>query len=109
MPKLQKDFVVSPMILRFMKMKVAPTFCPDCRLQRRLSFRNERTLYKRPCELCGQETISMYDPVSGIKIIVVNVGSLTGGIQWIMAKNMIFSSFFPQFSDLIKFLIEFVF
>jgi hypothetical protein len=29
----------------------SPTFCPDCRQQRRLSFRNERKLYKRKCDL----------------------------------------------------------
>jgi hypothetical protein len=28
-----------------------PNFCPDCRQQRRLSFRNERKLYKRKCDL----------------------------------------------------------
>ena len=27
----------------------APTLCSDCRQQRRLSFRNERNLYKREC------------------------------------------------------------
>jgi len=45
------------------KMKVpAPTFCPDCRLQRRLSFRNERMLYHRDCDLCGKKSISIYQP-----------------------------------------------
>jgi hypothetical protein len=28
-----------------------PTLCPECRQQRRLSFRNERKLYKRKCDL----------------------------------------------------------
>lgn len=43
------------------KVKVpAPTFCPDCRLQRRLSFRNERILSKRACDLCRKEVISVY-------------------------------------------------
>jgi Zn ribbon nucleic-acid-binding protein len=28
----------------------SPTFCPDCRQQRRLTFRNERKLYKRKCD-----------------------------------------------------------
>jgi len=28
----------------------SPTLCPDCRHQRRLSFRNERNLYKRKCD-----------------------------------------------------------
>lgn len=37
-----------------------PTFCPNCRLQRRLAFRNERTLYKRTCDLCKQSIVSVY-------------------------------------------------
>ncbi len=37
-----------------------PTWCPECRLQRRLVWRNERTLYKRTCDLCKMSVISMY-------------------------------------------------
>ncbi len=37
-----------------------PLFCPDCRMQRRIAFRNERTLYKRACDLCKKEGISIY-------------------------------------------------
>src|SRR3989339_1540309 len=45
------------------KIKVpAPTFCPECRAQRRLAFRNERNLYKRKCDLCGKDIISRYSP-----------------------------------------------
>ena len=40
----------------------APTFCPDCRQQRRLSFRNERNLYKRKCDATEKEIISIYSP-----------------------------------------------
>jgi len=40
----------------------APTFCPECRLQRRLAFHNLLNLYKRPCDLCKKDTISMYPP-----------------------------------------------
>ncbi|MDP1760014.1 MAG: hypothetical protein Q8L01_00910, partial [Candidatus Woesebacteria bacterium] len=60
----KKDFVIEPDDFAFYeKIKVPPpTFCPDCRLQRRLSFRNERALYKRPCDLCGKEVISIYHP-----------------------------------------------
>ena len=62
----KKDFVIEPDDFDFYeKMKVpSPTFCPECRLQRRLSFRNERMLYKRPCDLCGNEVISIYHPES---------------------------------------------
>ena len=39
-----------------------PTLCPDCRQQRRLTFRNERKLYKRKCDATGKDTISIYSP-----------------------------------------------
>ncbi len=43
------------------RMKVPPpTFCPECRLVRRLAFRNERSLYKRKCDLCGEAKIMMF-------------------------------------------------
>lgn len=37
-----------------------PTFCPDCRLQRRFIFRNERTYYKCTCDLCKKDIIATY-------------------------------------------------
>lgn len=47
----------------YKKMDVpAPTFCPQCRLQRRLAFFNIFNLYKRPCGLCKKDFISTYRP-----------------------------------------------
>src|SRR3989338_11098534 len=44
------------------KMKVPnPKVCPDCRFKMRAVFRNERTLYKRVCDLCGSSIITMYN------------------------------------------------
>jgi len=37
-----------------------PTWCPDCRLQRRLAFFNERTLYRRSCDLCKKNFVSIF-------------------------------------------------
>jgi hypothetical protein len=37
-----------------------PLYCPNCRMIRRLAFRNERTLYKRPCDLCKKDGVSLY-------------------------------------------------
>ena len=37
-----------------------PLMCPDCRMQRRIAFRNERTLYRRACDLCKKDGISLY-------------------------------------------------
>jgi len=41
-----------------------PTFCSACRFQRRLAFRNERTLYRRKCDLCGEMKVSNFRPDS---------------------------------------------
>ncbi len=53
------EFIIEPDDFSFYeKIKVpAPTFCPDCRLQRRLAFRNERNL-------CKENIISIYSPKS---------------------------------------------
>ena len=45
-----------------------PKYCPNCRQQRRLSFRNERTYYKRKCDLTGKNIISIYAPDSKVKV-----------------------------------------
>ena len=41
-----------------------PTLCPECRSQRRLAFRNERTLYHRKCDLTGKQIVTMFSPES---------------------------------------------
>ena len=62
----KSDFVIEPDDFAFYeKIKVPPpTFCPACRLQRRLLHRNERTLYKRSCDLCKKSMIARYAPES---------------------------------------------
>ncbi len=58
----KNDFIIEPDDFSFYeKIKVPPpTFCPECRQQRRMSWRNERTLYKRICDLCENSMISIY-------------------------------------------------
>ncbi|OGZ00879.1 MAG: hypothetical protein A2946_03910 [Candidatus Liptonbacteria bacterium RIFCSPLOWO2_01_FULL_53_13] len=55
----KSPFTIEPEDFNFYeKVKVPPpTFCPECRLIRRMVYRNERALYKRKCDLCGQERI----------------------------------------------------
>lgn len=57
-------FTIAPEDLAFYeRIKVpAPTWCPWCRDQRRLAFRNERSLYQRTCDLCQKNIISVYSP-----------------------------------------------
>lgn len=40
----------------------APTHCPDCRTQRRMAWRNERSLYPATCAKCHKAMISRHDP-----------------------------------------------
>src|SRR3989344_1661313 len=64
--KCKQKFILEKDDLSFYeKMKVPnPKICPDCRFKMRAVFRNERTLYKRTCDLCGSSIITMYNPVS---------------------------------------------
>ena len=66
----KKDFIVEPDDFGFYKkMKVPPpTFCPECRLQRRLAWRNERGLHNRECDLCKKKIISIYDRESNMTV-----------------------------------------
>lgn len=60
----KKDFTIEPDDFAFYeKMGVNnPLSCPDCRAQLRLSFRNERVFYKRKCDKCNKDVVSMYSP-----------------------------------------------
>ncbi len=51
------------------KIKVPPpTFCPECRRQRRWAWRNNMSLYNRKCDLCDKPVVSIYAPDSGLTI-----------------------------------------
>ncbi len=58
----EQSFTVEPEDFAFYeKMKVPPpTWCPECRLMRRLAWRNERSLYQRSCSLCNGKIIATY-------------------------------------------------
>lgn len=58
----KSEFTIEADDFTFYKKLVVPppTFCPECRLQRRLAWRNERTLYQRQCDLCKKNIIAMY-------------------------------------------------
>ncbi len=58
----EKEFGIRDEDLVFYEQMKSPTpqYCPDCRMMRRLAFRNERTLYKRKCDLCGENGVSLY-------------------------------------------------
>ena len=54
----------------YQKMKVpAPTRCPDCQLQSRLAYRNERTLYSRRDSIEGKNVISVFSPDKPLPVV----------------------------------------
>lgn len=64
------SFTIEPEDFAFyQKMSVpAPTWCPECRLQRRLAFFNERILYKRNCDLCSKSMMTMFAPAAPMPV-----------------------------------------
>ncbi len=86
------------------KIKVPPpTHCPDCRLQRRLGFRNERTLYKRECDACKKEVIGVFPPDTPFPVYCQSCWNSDGWDPFVYAREYDFSRpFFEQFRDLQK-------
>lgn len=57
----------------YKKMDVpTPTFCPDCRQQRRLARRNEKNLYLRTCDMCKNKVVSIYPDGCGFLAYCAN-------------------------------------
>jgi len=101
----KKDFVIEPDDFSFYeKMKVpAPTWCPECQLMRRLSFRNERMIYKRKESEGENDIISTF---STDKPVTVYSHDHWWSDSWSpldYGKDYDFSKpFFVQISELIK-------
>ena len=66
----QKDFTIEPEDFNFYeKIKVPPpTFCPECRLQRRMTWRNDWHLFKKKDARTGEEIFSFLPEESPVKI-----------------------------------------
>ena len=86
------------------KIKVPPpTWCPECRMIRRMMYRNERTLYKQNCDLCGKSTISMYDPTKGYVVYCTDCYASDNWNPNDFARDYDFSKpFFEQLAILFK-------
>ena len=66
----KQNLVIEPEDFAFYeKMKVPPpTWCPECRLKRRMVWRNERNLYRVKDAASGQEVFSGIQPQSGLTV-----------------------------------------
>lgn len=100
----KQDFTIEPEdFLFYEKMKVpAPTFCPECRMVRRMLWRNERSLYHRTCDATGKNVISCFSSESNI---VVYDRDYWWSDKWdvlAFGKEYGFSKpFFVQFNELL--------
>ena len=86
------------------KMKVPPpTFCPDCRIVRRMSWRNERTLYHRKCDATGKDIITMFAPEQPLLVYERDYWWSDKWDQNAAGRDYDFSKpFFQQFRELLK-------
>ncbi len=80
-----------------------PRLCPPCRAQRRLAWRNERSLYVRRCDSSGQTRVAMYQPETPFPVFTKNEwwgdgwDALSYGCDYDFSR-----SFFDQFAQLFK-------
>jgi len=100
-----QEFCIEPEDFNFYeRIRVpAPTWCPECRMKRRMTFRSEHSLFKRKCDLCGKEIIAMYHPEAEV---IVYCYDCWWSDKWDAAdygREYDFSKpFFEQFGRLLK-------
>lgn len=103
--KCKNEFSLSATLKEFLNDRNLPypTLCPDCKDQRRASFRNERHFYPRRCDLCGKAIVTMYGSDSPYHVLC---GDCWWSDKWDacgIGRDFVFGeSFFEQYSDLMK-------
>jgi len=100
----KQQFTIEPEDFNFYeKMKVpAPTWCPECRFVRRFLWRNERSLYRRKCDLCHKDILSAYDPRESWNVYCYTCWWGDGWDPLAYGKEYDFKKpFFEQFIDLL--------
>lgn len=92
---------ISPQIAGKRELLPPPTLCPDCRQQRRLTYRNERKFYLRPCARTGKEVISIYSQDNPCTVYDQEVWWSDDWDQLATGREFDFSRpFFEQFYEL---------
>lgn len=79
----------------------APTQCPQCRLKRRLIWRNETALYQRKSDFTGKEIISIFSPDKPYKVYELGHYEKLDLLQWGMAIDPD-QAVFPQMNNFLK-------
>ena len=103
----KKDFTIESEDFNFYeKIKVPPpTFCPECRMIRRMIWRNEHSLFRRPNDAPGksESIISIYHPEQNLKVYDRETwwGDSWDPCSYEMDYDFL-KSFFEQFKNLMK-------
>jgi len=80
-----------------------PTWCPRCRMRRRMLFRNERMLYKIICRLCGKSVISMYPADTPYTVYCFDCWNSDRWDPLAYGRDCDFSEpFFEQFNEFLR-------
>ncbi|OGI67430.1 hypothetical protein A3A05_02285 [Candidatus Nomurabacteria bacterium RIFCSPLOWO2_01_FULL_41_12] len=99
----EKGFTIEPEDFSFYKKLGVPppSWCSNCRFIRKLTFLNERSLYKRVCGRCQAPTISMYDTEAPFPVWCVKCHIKDDWDGRDYERDYDFSrNFFEQFQDL---------
>lgn len=92
---------VSPTFCGRKELVPAPTLCPECRMQRRLAYRNEHRLYKRTCDLTGRSMVSFYPAHSPFTVYDKDAWWSDAWDGMSMRRALSYERpFFPQIADL---------
>ncbi len=98
-----KEFIIeSDDFVFYDKINVPPpTFCPKCRLVRRMNNTNERVLYSRKCDLTGKTIFSMFPAEAPFPVYNVDDWYGDGWDPYAYGMEYDFNkSFFEQFLEL---------
>ena len=94
---------ISP-VINWVKYPIpTPKLCPEERERRRLSFRNERKLYRRTCDASGKPIISIYSPDKPHKVYDQKIWRSDSRDPMDYGRDFDFSrGFFEQFADMLR-------
>lgn len=100
----KKNFTIDPEDFQFYeKIKVpAPTWCPECRMIRRMLWRNEAVWYRRKCDATGKSVLSVFTQDSPYKVYEQAYWRSDAWDPMAYGKDYDFSkTFFEQFNKLL--------
>lgn len=101
--KCKTQFLVTPEEIVLYEKNEVPVIdlCFECKMRNLYAYRNERRLYRRPCDLCNQSTVSIYSSDKPFKVFCPPCWWSDGWDAKQYGKDFDFTRpFFEQFREL---------